>query len=104
MIVIKGDQKNRGQWSIGIVESLIIGKDGIVRAARIRTRKTRIERAIQLLYPLELSCDRSEGYENNREELNPQAREFRLKMKTAEIARETMKETFDYEDRELEDD
>ena len=49
VVVITGDEKNRGEWSIGIVEKLIEGKDGIVRAARIQTRKTHIERAVQLL-------------------------------------------------------
>ena len=104
VIVIKGDEKNRGEWSIGIVEKLIEGKDGIVRAARIRTRKTHIERALQLLYPLELSCDRTEEVEREGEvELNPQAEEFRPKRRAAEVAKETVRETFRYEDKELED-
>ena len=36
VVLIKSDEKNRGLWSIRIVESLIIGKDGIVRGARLR--------------------------------------------------------------------
>ena len=105
VVVIKGDEKNRGEWSIGIVEKLIEGKDGIVRAARIRTRKTHIERAVQLLYPLELSCDRTEEVERDGEvELNPQAKVFQPKRRAAEVAKETVRETFRYEDKELEDD
>lgn len=41
-VLIKGDEKNRGQWSIAIVESLIVGKDGIVRGARLRSKKAKI--------------------------------------------------------------
>ena len=42
---------------MGIVEQLVKGRDGVIRVAKLRTNKTEIERAIQLLYPLELSCD-----------------------------------------------
>ena len=105
VVVIKGDEKNRGEWSIGIVEKLSEGRDGIVRGARIRTRKTHIERAVQLLYPLELSCDRIERVEREGDvELNPQAEVFRPKRRAAEVAKEAVKETFRYEDKELEDD
>ena len=105
VVMIKGDEKNRGEWSIGIVEKLIEGKDGIVRAARIRTRKTHIERAVQLLYPLELSCDRTERVEQEGDvDLNPQAEIFLPKRRAAEVATETVRETFRYEDKELEDD
>ena len=44
---------------LGIVEQLIVGRDGIVRGAKMKTGKSFIERAVQQLYPLELSCDRS---------------------------------------------
>ena len=36
VVLIKGEAKNRGGWAIGVVESLIKGKDNIVRAARLR--------------------------------------------------------------------
>ena len=57
VILTKGEEKNRGRWAIGVVESLIRGKDNIVRAARLRSKKSRIERAVQMLYSLELACD-----------------------------------------------
>ena len=40
------------------MESLISGRDGIVREAKLRAGKCYLERAVQHLYPLELSCDR----------------------------------------------
>ena len=57
IMMIKGEEKNRGQWKIGIVDRLIAGKDEIVRGVRLRAGKTYLERAVQQLYPLELSCD-----------------------------------------------
>ena len=57
VVLIKGDDKHRGKWNIGIVEELYKGKDNVIRAAKLRSRKTYIERPIQFLYPLELSCD-----------------------------------------------
>ena len=57
VVLIKGDERNRGKWKIGVVEKLIEGRDGIVRAVRLRAGKSFLERTIQHLYPMELSCD-----------------------------------------------
>ena len=59
-MLIHGDERNRGKWNIGIVERLIPGKDGIVRAVKLRAGKSYLERAVQHLYPLELTCDRDD--------------------------------------------
>ena len=48
---------NRNLWRLGIVENLIEGKDGIVRAAKLRCGKVNLEREVQHLYPMELHCD-----------------------------------------------
>ena len=37
-----------------------MGRDGIVRGAILKTGKGSMERAVQHLYPLELSCDREQ--------------------------------------------
>ena len=50
-------QKNRGKWKIGVVTDLIKGRDGIIRAAKLRVGTSCIERAVQHLFPLELCCD-----------------------------------------------
>ena len=57
VVIIKSSERNRNQWPLGIVEKLIKGTDGIVRAVRLRSGRDRLERAVQRLYPLELSCD-----------------------------------------------
>ena len=56
VVTIKGDEKNRAKWKLGIVDQLYPGRDGIVRAVRLRAGKSYLERPVQHLYPLELSC------------------------------------------------
>ena len=44
-----------------IVEHLYGGRDGVIRAVKLRTSKSIPERPIQHLYPLELFCDDPEN-------------------------------------------
>ena len=37
VVVIKSDDRKRSYWPLGIVERLIGGKDGVVRAVRLRS-------------------------------------------------------------------
>ena len=48
-----------GQWKLGIVDELFPGSDGVIRAVKLRAGKSYLERPIQRLYPLELSCNRT---------------------------------------------
>ena len=57
VVIIEGPERNRNHWTISMLDSLIIGKYRVTRAAKVRTRKSTLERAIQQLYPLELRCD-----------------------------------------------
>ena len=75
MCLIKDDNKDRNKWKLGIVEEHIVGRDGVVRAVKLRAGKSSLERALQQLYPLELSCDKSTEAENP--PLNPEALAFR---------------------------
>lgn len=72
IVIVKDENKNRHLWKLGIVSKLIKGKDGIVRGAQLKTTNGSIERPIQLLYHLELTCDRQANTV-----LNPTAPEFR---------------------------
>ena len=56
VVLIQSDERNRGKWNIGVVVKLIKGRDGIVRGARLRAGKSFLERAVQQLCPMELSC------------------------------------------------
>ena len=58
VVIIRGDEKNRAHWKLGIITTLMPGKDGVVRAIRLRAGKTFLERAPEHLCPLELSVER----------------------------------------------
>ena len=65
VVIIKDESKNRNLWKLGIVTDLIKGKDGVVRGAKIKTPNGSLERAVQHLYPLELTCDESQFQKPN---------------------------------------
>ena len=43
VVLIKGDDKHRSKWNIGIAEELYEGQDNVIRAVKLRSRKTYIE-------------------------------------------------------------
>ena len=53
--MIVHDDKPRVQWKLAVVEDLIEGGDGMVRAAHIRMDKLKTTRPIVKLYSLEVS-------------------------------------------------
>jgi hypothetical protein len=55
VMLLQGEEKNRGLWKMGVVEKLIAGKDGVVRGAILKTGSGRKEIPLQHLYPLELA-------------------------------------------------
>jgi len=73
-VIIQSEERNRGKWPLGVIEELYPGRDGIIRAAKLRAGKSFLERAINHLYPVELSCDTS--HVPKRKQLNPVAPEF----------------------------
>ena len=84
VVIIKSEENNRGKWALDIVEGLIVGNDKVVRGARLRADKSHIERAVQQLYPLELSCDRSSPAVSR--SLNPAAETYRPRRDAAVAA------------------
>ena len=56
VVIIKDDKKDQNQWNLVVVTKLIKRRDGIVRSASLKTSIETLERAIQQLYPLELTC------------------------------------------------
>jgi hypothetical protein len=85
VVIVKGENKNRNTWKLGKIVRLITGRDGVVRGVELQTGKGRLERPLQLIYPLELHCDQ-EDVERETPPLNAQAKEFRPKRKAAENA------------------
>lgn len=85
VVIIKGDEKNRGQWRLGIVDELFPGRDGVIRAVKLRAGKSYLERPLQHLYPLELYCDRTT--DKTKAALNAEAPIFRPARDAAAAAR-----------------
>ena len=98
VVLIQSTERNRNCWPLGIVEQLIEGRDGVVRGARLRAGRSHLERPIQHLFPLELSCDR-ENVQRDTTPLNPTAPVFRPRRDAAVAARFRMQEVA--EDEEL---
>ena len=62
-----------------------MGRDGTVRAAKLKAGKGTLERAVQHLYMLQLSCDKT--VTNIQPQLNPDALTFRPERNAAVAAR-----------------
>ena len=93
-MMIKGEQKYRGHWKIGVVNHLHIGKDNIIRVAQLRIGKKFFDRPIQLLYALELHSEgiRATNEDEKKNELNPSGIDFHPKRTAAEIAKWPLKD------------
>ena len=46
VVIIHGDESNRGKWSLGVIADLFEGRDGVVRAAKLRAGKSFLERPV----------------------------------------------------------
>ena len=55
------EYKKRGDWKMAVVESLIKGRDGVVRGANIwvivKGKPMHISRPVQKLYPIEVQSE-----------------------------------------------
>ena len=74
VVIIKDESQKRNKWKLGIVQNLIVGRDGIVKA-KLRVERGEYERAAQELYPLELSVDTVQPKPQTK--LNPTTPPFR---------------------------
>ena len=70
VVITRDEDKKRNEWKLGVVSGVIEGKDNVIRGVRIRTSKGNLERAVQHIYPLELSCDEPKW------KPNPEAKTF----------------------------
>ncbi|GIX67578.1 hypothetical protein CDAR_564031 [Caerostris darwini] len=54
IVLVEGPKKSKLLWDMGVIEQVIVGRDGHVRACIVRTPKGQLRRAVQLLYPFEI--------------------------------------------------
>ena len=99
VVLIKGEDRHRGKWNIGIVEEMVKGRDGTVRVVKLRAGKSHLERPVQHLYLLEL--EREARKESRDAKLDADAPEFRPRRNTAQEAKNKLAGIAMYEDDEL---
>ena len=78
VVIIRGDECNCGKWSLDVIADLFEGRDGIVRAAKLRAGKSFLERPVQHLFPLELAWDNPVQMQNTTDP-NPKLRSSRTR-------------------------
>ena len=83
-VLIRSGGRNRGKWPLGVVSELFNGCDGVIRAAKLCAGKAFLERPVQHLYPLELSCDSKPV--NEPAKLNPETQPVRARRHAAGAA------------------
>ena len=88
--MIKVEERNKAQWNIGIITDVYPGEDGKVRAVRPRAGKTYLEKVVQHLYPLEMSCDIAPS--TKEPTMNVNAEEFRPRRNASDLANDGMEE------------
>jgi len=54
-VVIIHDDTPRASWKMAVIDDLVVGRDGLVRAATIRSSYGTTSRPITKLYPIELN-------------------------------------------------
>ncbi|CAK1589870.1 unnamed protein product [Parnassius mnemosyne] len=81
-IVLIETDTSRLYWPLGIIKELIIGADGNCRVAKVQTATGELVRAVQSLYPLELTTVTNEWHRaspstnRNKTETNPNIKDY----------------------------
>ena len=52
VVLIRGEQRNRGKWQIGIIESFVISREGVIRGARSNVEAEEYKVTIQCMYQM----------------------------------------------------
>ena len=76
VVLVKSKDKNREKCKIGIVTDTIEGHDGVFRAVKLRVGPSRLKRAVQHLFPLELSYEQPRAQGGDSTVLRAEAPEF----------------------------
>lgn len=92
VVLIKSKDKYRGKRKIGIVTDTNEGGDGAARAVNFSVSTSCLERAVQHLLPLELSCDQQRDKEGGSAVLRTERPEFRPTRDAAVAASERIRD------------
>ncbi|KHJ88460.1 integrase core domain protein [Oesophagostomum dentatum] len=69
VVLLMEETSSRGEWPLGIVVELIKDLDGVIRAVKVRTGKSVLERSINMLIPLEIETNCDNGNKNGKNTL-----------------------------------
>ncbi len=75
IVIVRDDHLPQGQWSLGRVQDVLKGGDGLTRAATVKIasvdqRHSVLRRPVQLLYPLEIGCNSTPALHPIKKSLN----------------------------------
>ena len=102
VVMIKGESKKRERSKIGIISELFPGKYDQITGAPVKTSRCYLDRQIQLLYSLELHCNRykikSKQHESDKKKLNVEAKKFHPNRTTTAIALAKIKDIAEHDD------
>ena len=90
IVLIVGEEKNRGRWMKGKVLRIVKGADGVVRGVVLLHKGNRLERPIQAIRPLEIRSAEKETIVKKEEE--PTKEPNREKRKAAADAQAKIRE------------
>ena len=68
IVLIVGEERNRGKWMKGKVTRIVKGVDGVVRGVILLHKGNRLERPLQAICPLEIRSVTAETVEEKKEE------------------------------------
>ena len=92
IVLVLGDEKNRGKWKKGRVMRHVRGRDGVIRGVTLLHKSHHIERPVSLVCPLEIKGP--VATEDATLQLTPgsqQAEAPRRRRQAAETAREKIR-------------
>lgn len=107
IVQIKGDTKNREEWKVGKITSLVNGSDGLCRIAKVEVGSKEFIRSLTHLYPLELEDNEEiELDENTSENGNEVLQNFTehklIPMEVEVIGSEDVSDNFEKEKKDRE--
>jgi hypothetical protein len=94
IVLIVGDEKNRGRWMKGKVVKYVKGKDGVIRGVIVLHKGNYLERPVQLVCPLEIRSvvKEDQGIHNESTKDNDDKLKERPERKAAKIEKVNIRE------------
>ena len=73
VVMVRDDNQPRLKWPLGIIEEIFPGKDGIVRAVKVRTARGSFLKPVQKLHSLEIPVYDGNDLSSERQDTTPSA-------------------------------